>query len=392
MIRVAHLIDSLKVGGAQKLQVSFARAARGRDLSMTIISLANATDTPVLEELGAIQVPIVTFPVKKLFNYEHLSKLYRFFRENDFDVLQTHLCAANILGPLIGRVCGIPVIATLHSASFDPRFYKKGRYMLESRMLRHGATRIVGVGHVVAEANQSRVGNRRINVIPNAIVATGQSSTEERQHKRSEMLNSAPHADTVIFISVGRLSLPKAYPDLVHAFASVHSAQPATKLVIVGSGQMHDELAALIRDLNLNDCVTLFGQRSDVAALLNAADVYVSSSHWEGLPVAILEAMSAGLPIVSTSVGDIPRVVSSDSGILVPPRDIKNLAHAMIELARNPERRKQMGANARAYVYRHHSPETWIDQYISLYQELLSRGSGSLKTQESIHFAGEIRQ
>jgi L-malate glycosyltransferase len=388
MIRVAHLIDSLKVGGAQKLQVSFARAGRERDLEMSIISLANTSDTPVLEELAAIQVPIVTFPAKKLFNFERLSKLYRFCRENKFDVIQTHLCTANILGPLIGRACGIPVVATLHSASFDPRFYKRGRYTLESRALRHGATRVVGVGNVVAQANQARVGRRKIHVIPNAIVATERFSAEARTQKRNELALQ----NAIIFISVGRLSLPKAYPDLLRAFAIVHARQSSARLLIVGTGQMQEEVTSLIQQLNLNDSVTLLGQRSDVPALLNAADVYVSSSHWEGLPVAILEAMSAGLPIASTSVGDIPKVVSSNSGILVPPRDIESLADAMIELACNPECRKQMSASAKDYVEKHHSPQIWIDQYISLYQELLSHRSDTLKAQEEIHFAGEIHQ
>jgi len=106
--------------------------------------------------------------------------------------------------------------------------------------------------------------------------------------------------------------------------------------------------------------------------------------------VAILEAMSSGLPIVSTSVGDIPKVVSSEGGILVPPQNIENLASAMIELARNPVRRKQMGTNAKHFTPTHPSPLVWIDQYITLYKELLR--SDTLKAQEEIEFAREIHQ
>jgi glycosyltransferase involved in cell wall biosynthesis len=105
---------------------------------------------------------------------------------------------------------------------------------------------------------------------------------------------------------------------------------------------------------------------------LAASDIYASSSHWEGLPVAVLEAMMAGLPIVSTSVGDIPRVVTSDTGILVPPHEPVCLAEALSELVRAPEKAHAMGTAARRRAMQEYSLDTWIKRLTSLYEETLS--------------------
>jgi glycosyltransferase involved in cell wall biosynthesis len=371
-MRVAQIIDSLKIGGAQKLQLTFAHAARQRNLSLTILSLREDFDTPIPEQLVELGVPALHFPARKLFSPSRMSALASYLRKEKFDVVQTHLTSANIVGPLVARMAGVPAIATLHSASFDPRHHGKGRRALESWALRFGASRVVAVGHVVAGVHKERLGGKPIEVIPNAVLPVEQITDSQREQLRGEISGDSARP---LLLSVGRLSLPKGYNDLLSAFDLVRQTYPGCVLAIVGGGDLLESLSKQIHDLRLNGSAFLLGQRNDVQQLLCAADVYVSSSHWEGLPVSVLEAMSAGLPIAATNVGDLPHVVTAETGILVPPKDFRQLARAINRLLSSDSLRKSMGEAARKYVLKNHSPLAWIDRYIRLYEESTTNAS-----------------
>ncbi|MGH2524638.1 MAG: glycosyltransferase, partial [Anaerolineales bacterium] len=159
-----------------------------------------------------------------------------------------------------------------------------------------------------------------------------------------------------LLVAVGRLSHQKGYGDLLTAFATLRQTHPHAALIIAGGGGRHAELSAQIASLHLDHHAWLLGARNDVPRLLAASDIFVSASHWEGLPVAVLEAMAAGLPIVATSVGDVPRVVSAEAGLIVPPHQPDLLAGALRTLLDNPVQRQRLGEAARAYVTRNHSP------------------------------------
>ena len=374
-MRVAQIIDSLKIGGAQKLQLTFAEAARKRSLSVTVLSLREDPDTPIPGELTSLGIPVLYFPSRKLLSPSRLSTLASYLRKEKFDVVQTHLTSANIVGLMVARAAGVPGIATLHSASFDPRHHGPGRKTLESWALRFGASRVVAVGHVVADAHRNRLHGKMIEVIPNAVLPVQSVAGALREQMRKEITGDASRP---LLLSVGRLSLPKGYHDLLSAFRLVKQTHPDCALAIVGGGILRESLLAQIRDQGLSGSAFLLGQRDNVPELLCAADVYVSSSHWEGLPVSVLEAMSAGRPVVATNVGDLPHIVSRETGILVPPKDCNRLAFAISRLLSSASLRQSMGEAARKYVLRNHSPLAWIDRYINLYEELRGNVSGSL--------------
>ena len=131
---------------------------------------------------------------------------------------------------------------------------------------------------------------------------------------------------------------------------------------------------ALARELKLDDRVIFLGFRSDVDRLLEASDIYISSSYWEGLPLATLEAMAAGLPVITTSVGDAPKIVNSEVGIVVPPHQPALLAQALLTLFEKPNEAKAMGMAARGEITREFSADSWMDKLLNLYQELISQG------------------
>jgi glycosyltransferase involved in cell wall biosynthesis len=366
-MRVAQIIDSLNWGGAQKMQLTLARAAQGRNIELTVIPLRSAANSSLPEELSHLGVRVAPFPADGLINPVHLWRLAQFLRQERFDAVHTHLTYANIIGTLAAHMAGIPVIASLRTAGYDSNYHNPSRHWLETLMLRYGAKRVMAVGHTVAEIHQERLRGRAIDVIPNSVNIIPALPPTERTALRTKLTGRASYP---LLISVGRLSLPKGYPDLLNAFSTVRLQYPNAALIIAGGGALRKELEAQITGLKLEGFVFLLGARDDVPDLLAASDLYISSSHWEGLPVSVLEAMAAGLPVIATRVGDVPRVVVDRAGIIVPPREPAALSAAICDLLANPEKMRALGQAAQTHVAEKHSLTAWMDQLLTLYAEV----------------------
>lgn len=207
-------------------------------------------------------------------------------------------------------------------------------------------------------------------VIPNGIDQrpySGPAATS-REALRAEW-EIAP--EEVLLMSVGRLAPVKNHSFLLRGLAEAARTRPEIRLALVGDGSLEPELRAECRQLGLDPRVRWLGFRKDIADCLRAADLFVMSSDSEGLPLVLLEAMAAGLPIVSTEVGGIPTALEG-SGLLVPPRDVPRLAAAITALAGDPARRRALGqaAQQRSALY---SIEAVGERYITLYREVLGR-------------------
>lgn len=168
------------------------------------------------------------------------------------------------------------------------------------------------------------------------------------QATRARVRRELGISDTaVVGITVANLRRQKDYPNLLRAAKVALTADPQLTLLAVGQGPLADEVAALHAELDLGERFRLLGFRRDVHDLMATADFFVLGSAHEGLPVAIMEAYAAGLPVVATAVGGVPDAVTPETGILVPPHDHQRLAEAILAMAANPERRSAMAAAAR---------------------------------------------
>lgn len=371
-MRVAMMIDSLRIGGAQKLVARFVSAVSKEMVESTVISLHGNPAAANQEEIRAAGADLKLFPSRSLLDVGRLRRLIKYLRAEQFDLIHTHLSYANILGCLAGYFAGIPVIATLHSTSHDP--HQKARLInrFEDLVLRIFANRIIAVGYTVATKFQSRGSSRTADVIPNGVPDAVDLSPQERQILRRQI---AGDENRTIIISVGRFVQAKGYEDLVEAFAILHHEYPGAVLVIAGVGNLFEKVKSRISELHLESVVRCLGARSDVSELLAASDIYASSSHWEGLPVALLEAMMAGLPVVATSVGDIPKVVTPETGIIVPPHQPECLADALKKLVGEPAKARTMGIAARQRALQEYSLDKWVSSLTSLYEETLASAS-----------------
>ena len=367
MLKVAQLINALRrIGGAERLQLIFAEAVVHHDVDLTVITLSE-NDAVIKDQIELAGSRVETFPGRKLVNPVRFWKLLRFVREEKFDVIHTHLTMSNIIGTLLGRFSGIPVVTSLHNTKMASQKHPI-HGPLETWLLRRSAQRIIAVGWGTAAAHQARLEDKPIAVIPNAVAAVPKLCFSERSKLRIELVGNS---DYKLLINVGRLTEQKGFHDLLEAFAIVNQSFPNTRLLIVGAGDLKTELEDKILELKLANTVKMLGLRDDVHRLLAASDLYVSSSHWEGLPVSILEAMSAALPIVATSVGDVPRVVVDGAGILVPPKKPTEIAAAIQSYLGDPTRMRNSGEAALAHVNKTFNSDSWAKKILDVYTSIL---------------------
>jgi glycosyltransferase involved in cell wall biosynthesis len=365
-MRVAQIIDSLHFGGAQKMQVMLAQAVREHDVDLTVMSLRKKTkDTNTLDELQSLGARVIFYSSEGVLNPKRIWHMARFLRREGIDVVHTHLTYANIVGTLAGRLAGIPVIASLRNSRLEKRFYHPVRYRLETWLLRHWADQVMAVGYATAQAHQERLCSKPIEAVPSAMTLIPPLPEAERAALRTEITGDPSRP---LLLAVGRLTYQKGYGYLLTAFADLHQKHPEAALAIAGDGKLYDELMAQIKTLGLEGHAVLLGGRNDVPRLLAASDIFVLSSLWEGLPVAVLEAMAAGVPVVATSVSDTPRVVVDGTGLLVPSQDPGQLSQALCSLLDNPALRQSLGMAAQAHIIQNHNPAVWVKQILAMYE------------------------
>jgi glycosyltransferase involved in cell wall biosynthesis len=384
-MHVVQVIDSLHIGGAERLLVTFAGQARLRGWQTAVVSLSERIDAGLVESIRSQEACVVFCAGRNLFAPGRFWRLVRFLRSARFDLVHTHLTYANILGVLAGKLAGLPAVATLHSTVRLTEYARPAVEALERASLRFLADRVVAVGDTVARVYRPLLGRKAITVIPNAVPEGVILDVEERLALRREI---AGEPERTILISVGRFAPPKGFEDLVNAFAAVHAAQPDTTLAMVGDGPLLAGIQAQVQRLGLQGRVCLPGSRKDVPRWLAAADLYVSASRWEGLPLAILEAMIAGLPVVATAVGDVPQVIAPEAGRVVPPGRPEELAAAIGQLLADPPGLRAKGLAAQALARREHSTRIWMDRLCTLYESLPGAQLGSLAPPES-HMVGK---
>lgn len=369
------------------MQLFLVRSLCPLGIDVTVISLNHSSASPLPADLQAAGARVVTFPFPKLFSPFAFAHLTRFLRRERFDLLHGYLTYSNIVGSLAARLSGTPFLGSFRNTGYDSSRTRAGRAKLEAFCLRHFADGILANGYAVADFGRRQVGEDiAIDVLPNAVDINiiPQFSPSQKTALRRDLVGDA---ERPLILSVGRLTPQKGFEHLIQAFARVRETHPSAALVIAGDGRQRESLAAQIRALGLAGHAFLLGQRDDVPRLLAVADIYVNSSLLEGMPVSVLEAMAAGLPIAATSVGDTPYVLDADSGVLVPPAQPEALASALTALLDDPKRRAALGVAARRRVQAQYSPQAWTRGLLTFYAKCTSRAEPYL---EKLNEAGRV--
>ncbi len=351
------------VGGAEMQVGELAKALHSCGWHVRVVSMLPAAGQ-IPSELTRLGIPVHSLGMTKgTTDPRAILRLGKLIREYRPSILHSHMVHANLLARITRAVVRVPIqISTVHSIQEGGRLRE-----VAYRLTDHWADKTTAISEAAArryvEVGATRL--RNMCVIPNGVdTARFRPDSELRRNARAALALDA----NFIWLAVGRICAAKDYITLLHAFAT--TADSKAMLLIAGDGPGLAELRALAVTLGIAKRTRFLGFRTDTAALMNAADGYVMSSCYEGMPMVLLEASACALPIVATDVGGNAEVVKS--GKLVPPACPSALGQAMCDvMAQSDEVRIASGAAARDYTVRHFSMENVISQWEHLYRSLL---------------------
>lgn len=362
--RVVHVVCSLEVGGLERVVCDLARSSKA--VAPAVICLV--TTGMLAEELQARAIPVRVIEMKGS-RISILRRICRAVRELRPAILHCHNLLAHLHGSLAARICGVRhVILTKHGA-FMPTGGLSWR--LSRQLMRR--SQVVAVSEEIRTLLRAVLGPKRarsVHYIPNGI-ALGAYRNLPAPSESRRMLGW-PESGPLIGM-VARLARDKGHENLLRAFHLVRQTSPESRLVLVGEGPMRRLIEDTVASMGLQGHVDLVGERRDVPQILAALDVFVLPSLSEGVPLTILEAMAAGLPVIATSVGGIPQVVLHEqTGLLVPPESPRELAAAICRLLQNADEAVRLGQKGRQRVERAFSVDQMVARYEDLYRGILT--------------------
>ena len=377
-MRVLHIISGTGVGGAEGVLLRLMATLQTKGVIQSVVSLAPLGGMAgTMREQG---FPVSSAGLRTVLDLPRALWICR-KRILEFkpDIVQTWMYHADLFGGLAARSAGVQRIVwgvrMSQMLKEMPRFTRL--------VIRLCALTSKRIPQRIVAAAESSLGTHlslgydvaHLTVIPNGFELPPQTDTMLRATARQSL--KLPASTTLVIGAIGRYDPFKDQPTLLEAFARVPSKSPGVHLVLVGRGcdRSNAPLMALISRLNIEDSVTLVGERANARALLPAFDVYCLSSRSEGFPNVVGEAMAAGIPCVTTNVGDAAFLVG-DTGIIVPPEDPSSLARGLqLLLDEAPDIRRARGVRARTRITRNFSIQRMTDSYFNLYSDMLAADS-----------------
>jgi glycosyltransferase involved in cell wall biosynthesis len=369
-LRIAHLIESDGPGGAERvvsdlatnLQISGAR---------NVVFLPENGEGWLARQLAGSGVAIEYFRLDRPLSPACARALTVAFRRHQIDVAHSHEFSMAVYGAAAAWRAGVPHVITMHGSRYYAGRLQR-RVAMRAAIALSGQT--VAVSHRLAD-HMSRdllVRRSRIAMISNGVRAL----PPDRITLRDELQLASTDR---LLVSIGNLYPVKGHQHLIEAMSLLSRRHPTLHLAIGGRGDLAERLTVFAHDHGCANRVHLLGLRSDVAALLAAADVFVLPSLSEGLPLALLEAMFAGCPIVASDVGEVGATLGhGGAGVLVAPGNPAALAAALDVLLTNPTRARELGERARRRAAAEYDVSQMVRRYSSTYQQVLADGARPL--------------
>ena len=361
-LRIAMMIETDGPGGAEVMLVQLAEELRRRGHVVTPVGPLRGEGW-LSGRLRSLGFDRRTFHLRRPLDPVCAIELTRMLRELRIEVVHSHEFTMAVYGCAAARWLGVPHVVTMHGNESVMEVWRR-RFAL--RWSWRNSRAFVAVSDHGRTQMQTRLGlpEDGVRVIPNGVPAR----PGDRERTRRKL---GVDDDEVLILTVGNLRRRKGHAVLIQALAELQRAGCGApfQLAIAGDGRQRENLTQLTRELGLGERVHLLGHRDDIPDLQAAADIFAMPSYWEGMPLAILEAMIIGKAIVASRVGGIPEILrEGESGLLVPAGDPLALAGALRRLIEDPAQRERIGAAARQSAEADFHVSVMADRYEHLYR------------------------
>ena len=382
---VAHVIETLGPGGAERLLYTNLKHFDPERIVSTVITVYSHA-THWVEPIRELGVNVVSLDCRSARDIpKGVNRLRNWLRANRPDLIHSHLWAANIISRVAGRLAGVPVISSVHNPDHEPQAWSDGAQVstpkrhtvkaLDRWTAKMGNEKLIAVSDYVRHSagRDLHFSLDAIELVYNPFDVDLMKAPAGKS--RAELL--AEHglpADSLILLNVARVSPQKGLLYAVRALPEIVRQYPNAHLVSVGStadAQWTTQLKREAETLGVADHFHVLGAQPNVVDFLRASDIFVFPSLYEGLGIALIEAMAAGCVCVASNTGPIPEVVEDGKdGILVPPADAPQLARVVCELLGDARRRSELSAAAKETAFRRFQPRQAADRLLSIYESV----------------------
>ncbi len=367
-MKILHIISSGGMYGAEAVILNLSRALNEGPHESILGVFSNSSRPNVQLHERALREGIESHLISCNGQVDRTvpSRIRELATQTGAEVVHAHGYKADVYVYLAMRGSPISIVSTCHTW-YDNDIVVRLYGMLDRLVLR----RFSGIVAVSTAVKQQLLGagvsEGNVRLIRNGVdLLAFQESSRSQQTPNG--------ADCPLSVGlVGRLSQEKGVDLFLQAAARVLQELPHTKFLVVGDGPLRVELESLIEHLGLAGSVSLLGRKDDMPSFYNSLDLLVSASRQEGLPIALLEGMASGLPLVATAVGGVPALVQTDrTGVLVPADNVEALAKAISRLLLDAGLRQRFGNAARTLIAEEYSATRMASDYLSLYQEAVT--------------------
>jgi L-malate glycosyltransferase len=374
--KVFYLLDSLNVGGTETQAIELARriSLAGYDVTLGCL-LAQG---PLAELLQETAVVIKEFHPKGGIDSPaglyQLLRLSRFLRREKFDVVHTHDLWSNLMGVPAAKLAGVKAIISSRRDLAHFEWYQ-GKRRVWLRRIQNLSDVVLANATAIRDGLVSEDGfaPEKLRVIRNGIDVEKFRATG---NGRCDLFPEFDKGRIVVLVG-NMLTDVKGHPWLIDAAPAVIHEFPSTRFVLVGDGKQRAVFEAQVASLGLERNFLFLGRRADIKEILDCCDIAVLPSRAEGLPNAVLEYMTAGLPVIASRVGgNVELIEEGVTGLLVPAENSPALSAALLRLLHNADLAKQLAKNGREFAVRNFGFERLVTEVDSLYTELLSRRGG----------------
>lgn len=366
-IRVLEILATLKRAGAERMAVSLARRLDPGRFETGVVSLFDAFPGGLEPELAG--VPLWHLGKRPGLDLRMIPRLRRAIREFAPDVIHTHSYVLRYSLPAALALRPAAMVHTVHNLAAREATDFAGRLLHKWTFGRAVAT--VAVGEEVRRSYRDWYGAEPAATTRNGIDTASFQRPGARQRWRAG--HGFSESDFLV-VSVGRLDPQKNPLAMIDAFSAAFRGNTGAQLLMVGDGSLREAAVQRASDRGVAANVHFLGTQADVAEVLAAGDVFALASDWEGTPLAVMEAMAAGLPVVARAVGGVPELVlDGETGLLTPAGDAAAFAGALARMGAEPTMRAAMGSAARLRSELF-SVDRMVAEYAALFERLAGGG------------------